>query len=278
MPPPEAIPDTLFHLPTGQHLFRVELDAAEAVVGLACSPARDGSEDAALVIPIGPGSTLLAIADGAGGHADGAHAANHTLAALRDAALALRLQPGESARPHLITAIEHANHALVESGAGSACTLVIAEIHETALTTYHVGDAQALVTGQRGRLKHVTQAHSPVHALHASGQIDEQAALHHADRHLVSNLVGDPEMHIEVAADIPLAMRDTLLLASDGLFDNFTIEAIADLVRTGPLDRAGQRLLDGAHARMTEPEAGRPSKPDDLSFVLYRPSHSKRSR
>ncbi len=152
------------------------------------------------------------------------------------------------------------------------------EINDSVVSAYHAGDAQAMITGQRGRLKHVTAAHSPVHALHESGQIDEHAALTHEDRHLVSNLVGDPEMHIEVGAGIRMARRDTLVLASDGLFDNFTIEEISDRIRIGAIDRVGEGLMRQTRERMVEPEPGRPSKADDLSFVLYRPSHSKRSR
>ena len=275
---PETLPDTLFHLPTGEHLFRVELPFAQVVVGLACSPLREGSEDVALVIPIGERAALLAIADGAGGHDNGAHAATLTLTALRDAAERIRIAPGESARPHIITAVEQANHALVEAESDSACTLVIAELNDHVATLYHAGDAQALITGQRGRLKHVTAAHSPVHALCESGQIDEHDALTHEDRHLVSNLIGDPEMHIEVGAGIRMAPRDTLVLASDGLFDNFTIDEICDRVRVGAIDAAADTLLRQTRERMTSPEPGRPSKADDLSFVLYRPSHSKRSR
>ncbi|MFI4896682.1 MAG: PP2C family protein-serine/threonine phosphatase [Phycisphaerales bacterium JB059] len=278
MPPPEAIPDTLFHLPTGEHLFRVELPFADVVVGLACSPLREGSEDVALVIPIGERAALLAIADGAGGHDNGARAATHTLTTLRNAAEGVSIAPGQTARPTIVAAIEQANHALVEAESDSACTLVIAEINDSVVSAYHAGDAQALITGQRGRLKHVTPAHSPVHSLHASGQIDEHAALAHEDRHLVSNLVGDPEMHIEVGAGIRMAARDTLLLASDGLFDNFTIEEIRDRIRVGAIDDAAGALLRQTRERMTDPEPGHPSKPDDLSFVLYRPSHSKRSR
>lgn len=275
---PETTPDTIFHLPTGEHLFRVELPFADVVVGLACSPLREGSEDVALVVPIGERAALLAIADGAGGHDNGAHAATLTLTALRDAGEHIRLAPAETARPTIIAAIEQANHALVEAESDSACTLVIAEINDSVVSAYHAGDAQALITGQRGRLKHVTTAHSPVHALHESGEIDEHDALTHEDRHLVSNLVGDPEMHIEVGAGIRMAARDTLVLASDGLFDNFTIEEISDRIRVGAINDAAAKLLQHTRERMTNPEPGRPSKADDLSFVLYRPSHSKRSR
>jgi serine/threonine protein phosphatase PrpC len=93
----------------------------------------------------------------------------------------------------------------------------------------------------------------------------------HRDRHLVSNMVGMPEMRIEMSPPVGLAPRDTLVIASDGLFDNLYTEEIVDLVRTGPLAAAGQKLLERCRERMMQAASDQPHKPDDLTFVLYRP-------
>jgi serine/threonine protein phosphatase PrpC len=61
---------------------------------------------------------------------------------------------------------------------------------------------------------------------------------------------------------------DTLLLATDGLFDNVEKETIIDIIRKGPLTQCCQTLARLASERMTD--ASNPYKPDDLTFILFR--------
>jgi serine/threonine protein phosphatase PrpC len=83
-------------------------------------------------------------------------------------------------------------------------------------------------------------------------------------------VLGAPDMRIEVGSQLPIAPRDTLLLASDGLSDNLRTEEIVALLRTGPLEAACDRLAELARARMHAPGEGEPCKPDDLTFVAFR--------
>jgi serine/threonine protein phosphatase PrpC len=94
--------------------------------------------------------------------------------------------------------------------------------------------------------------------------------MHHEDRHVISNMLGTPDMRIELGSTLELAPRDTLLLATDGLFDNLHVEEIVELSRKGPMPKVAAALADRAGCRMTRPEPGVPSKPDDLTFVLFR--------
>ena len=114
-------------------------------------------------------------------------------------------------------------------------------------------------------------AHSPTGYAMEAGLLDEAAALRHEERHLVLNYVGQETMRIEVGACVRVAPHDTLLVASDGLADNLTLEEIVATVRKGPLYGAADRLAELARRRMTQPSGGAPSKPDDLTFLLYRP-------
>jgi serine/threonine protein phosphatase PrpC len=104
--------------------------------------------------------------------------------------------------------------------------------------------------------------------------LDGEEALHHDERHLVSNLVGSAEMRIEVGSPLDLAPLDTVLLASDGLFDNLLQPEIVDEIRVKPLEQVARTLAQAAVSRMDEPVEGQPSKPDDLTFLLYRRSRS----
>jgi serine/threonine protein phosphatase PrpC len=84
-------------------------------------------------------------------------------------------------------------------------------------------------------------------------------------------MVGAPDMRIEVGPVAELRPRDTLLLASDGLFDNLHQDEIIERIRKGALTDALRRLTKDAQARMAAPDEAHPSKPDDLTVLLYRP-------
>jgi serine/threonine protein phosphatase PrpC len=86
------------------------------------------------------------------------------------------------------------------------------------------------------------------------------------------NVIGSPEMRVDVGPVLQLAVRDTVLLASDGLFDNLFINEIVDTIRSGPLAASADRLVEHARARMRgNGSADHPCKPDDLTIILFRP-------
>ena len=116
-----------------------------------------------------------------------------------------------------------------------------------------------------------TVPHSPVGYGVEAGLIDQDEALHHEHRHIVSNFIGTPEMHIAIGPPLRLAARDTVLIASDGLFDNLYSDRIAEEIHKGRLYVAAQRLVTQSLERMQYPTEGNPSKPDDLTFIVFRP-------
>ena len=71
--------------------------------------------------------------------------------------------------------------------------------------------------------------------------------------------------------ELRLAARDTLVIASDGLFDNVLQDEIVEIIRKGPLGEAVAELLTLARRRMEGEDADKPSKPDDFSAILFRP-------
>lgn len=233
------------------------------------APDKDGAnEDAILVVEIDERRGVIALADGVGGHPGGENAADRALSSV-SGALDLANAEEASLRPAILDGFEAANHAVLGLGTGAATTLIVVEITGPSVRVYHVGDGAAMVVGQRGRLKLQTVQHSPVGYAVESGLLDEDEALHHEERHLVSNLVGDREMRVEMGSPLRLAPRDTLIVASDGVFDNLEIDEIVAVTRRGPLDRCSRELARSAGARMRS-SGDHPSKPDDLSFVLFR--------
>jgi serine/threonine protein phosphatase PrpC len=237
---------------------------------LARGPDRaDANEDAALVLPLGSTRAVLAVADGASGHPAGELAARAALESI-EASVRSRDAARDDLRSAILDGIEMANESVRAMGMGAATTLAVVEIEQNWARAYHVGDSGVLVVGQRGRLKARTIDHSPAgHALEA-GLLDEDEALAHTERHLLTNMVGTPDMRIDVGPSVPLAAHDTLLIASDGLFDNLTFDEIVSRIRKGALAEAVAALARRSRARMAGPPPGGPSKPDDLAVVAFR--------
>ncbi|MHC4091793.1 MAG: PP2C family protein-serine/threonine phosphatase, partial [Planctomycetota bacterium] len=173
-------------------------------------------------------------------------------------------------RSAILDGFERANERVVELGGGAATTLAAVEIDAATIRPYHVGDSMILAVGQRGKVKLHTVSHSPVGYAVEAGLLDAREAIHHEDRHVVSNIVGSAEMRIEVGRTLKLRPRDTVLVASDGLFDNLHLEEIVECIRKGPLQKAAERLAAAGRKRMEQAQEGHPSQPDDLTFVLYR--------
>lgn len=239
-----------------------------AVFSAVC-PGRNGpNEDGALHVQLDPQHGVLAVADGAGGTAAGARASATALKCLQ-----ARLEGTDvgNLREALLTGFDDANRSVKELGVGAATTLALVRLRDGTARSYHVGDSLVLVFGQRGKRKLETISHSPVGYAVEAGLLDEQEALHHDERHLVSNLVGQPDMRVEISGALKLAPRDTVLVASDGLSDNLHVDELVELARKGPLDRVAERLAAMALDRMRTPRETLPSKPDDLTFLLYRP-------
>jgi serine/threonine protein phosphatase PrpC len=227
------------------------------------------NEDAAALISIDEQRCVLVLADGFGGHAAGARAAATAVRAVAGA-VAEPTQATAGLIAKIVDGFEEANRIVREWGIGAATTLSAVAVERTSVRSFHVGDSAILVTGQRRRIKLRVIAHSPVGYAVESGLLDEQAALSHAERHVVSNIVGSDDMHIELGPSLNLALRDTVLIASDGLWDNLLFEEIVARISKGPLERGIADLAQLAGQRMLSPGPGEPSKADDLTLVGFR--------
>lgn len=249
---------------------RFAFAGGEAAIVSAKKPEREGpNEDAAALISVGTDAGVAVVSDGAGGHPGGADAASIAVRAVCEAVAEVG-DDAQRLRDAIINGFESADKAISSSGTGAAATLAVVEIQGNTMRTYHAGDSMVLVTGQRGHIKWLTVPHSPVGYAVEAGFLDRGEALHHEDLHLVSNVLGGQDMRIELGAPLPLALRDTVVLASDGLSDNVHLDEIVERVRKGPLQKAADDLAGlGAH-RMRPSSRGTPSKPDDMTFIAIR--------
>lgn len=239
------------------------------------------SDDAACVIEVSDERGLLAVADGVGGQASGNEAARCVVEGLVESCFELELDTGvelRGLRGEILDTIELANREILGWGIGAATTLTAIEVAGDTFRHFHVGDSGALVTSNRGNVKFATIGHAPIAQAVEIGLIDQEEAFHHEDQNLITNCLGSAELKVEVGSFQTFAIRDTLLLASDGLFDNVSREQIARSVSKGELQEQVSRLADLAMKRMSGQSKGfqglMPGKEDDLTIVCYRPSRT----
>jgi len=270
----------------------IPLGSGEAAWFSMKSPAKEtANEDSVAALPIHNQQGLLVVADGLGGHRGGRLASQNMVKymsrcanRMTDRAVTGPLEisgavdvPGSAPKPfdarsEILDHIEKANLRLLRNGSGAATTLALVEINGHKVRSYHVGDSEILIVSQRGRVKYETVSHSPVGYAVQAGLLSEDEALMHEERHLISNVVGSEFMTIEMGGWIKLAARDTVLLASDGLFDNLKKSEIIDLIRIGRLEESVRKLATLAVERMVVPTDDMPSKADDLTILAFRRS------
>ncbi len=231
--------------------------------GASPMPSHD-NEDAVGVFDWKGNTGVLAVADGLGGLPRGEDASRRVVESLANPTTAGGINS-------VVACLESANESLVSGCSGSGTTVSVVTIERRRIRSYHVGDSATMVIGRRGRIKFQTTPHSPVGIAEANGQLDEKAAMIHPNRHVINNIIGMPDMWIDIGKPIQLADLDTVILASDGLWDNLYREEVAGLVGHRFLMESANRILRMVTDRMRRERGSEFGKPDDLSFILYRP-------
>jgi len=251
--------------------MEARIATGHVVIYSAQSPKKHtGNEDSVAIIPINGTQSLFIVADGLGGLANGAEASSITINAITTALRKLS-DNEQNITNAILQGLRLATKEIDQHYTDAATTIAIVELNGDEIKTYHAGDSEILVTGQRGKIKLQTISHSPVGYALGSGMIDEESAMYHVKRHLISNAIGLDEMHLEIGQPYTLAQHDTLLLASDGLFDNLFKQEIIKIICHGDLLECGKQLVDVVARRMQIQQTDQPHKPDDMSFILFRP-------
>ena len=249
----------------------LNLGFGKAVVFSDKSPDKDSAnEDSVALFELGNRAAVFLVADGLGSLPNADAASKLAIKAIQQSLE--QVSDNNTLRDAILDGIEKANQQILSKTPGAATTLVAIEYHKQEIRSYHVGDSMILVTGQRGKIKLQSVPHSPVGYAVEAGMLDENEAVHHEERHLVSNVVGSTEMRIEIGPTLKLSRFDSLIISSDGLFDNLYVEEIVEIARKGNIEQAGLQLQKKAQQRMLTPQKDLPCHADDLSFILFRPS------
>jgi PPM family protein phosphatase len=246
-----------------------ELAGGSVAVLSARKPEKSTSnEDAAAVVATGDGSAVLIVADGCGGMANGEQAARIAIDCLTNQ-VAAAAGAGESLRTAILDGVEEANRQIIDLKNGAGATLAIVQLENGEARPYHIGDAQIVLVGGRGKVKLLTTSHSPVGYAMEAGMLGEQEAIEHEERHLVSNYLGSEAMHVEMGSVRKVSSRDGLLVASDGVLDNLLLDEITALLKSGSAATAAAKIAGVALQRMQTALEGQPHKPDDLTLIVF---------
>jgi PPM family protein phosphatase len=215
---------------------------------------RDNNQDAFLVAP-----PVFVVADGMGGHADGAVASQ--IAVEEFAKLAHGgYDPGRGveavaatlrASQTRISEYAAAQHADVRRSPGT--TVVAALLVEDgsgmpAWLLANLGDSR-IYRVTRGDLEQVSVDHSVVQELVDAGKITAEQAAEHPERHVITRALGGPRVEEADYFLVPLSEVDRLLLCSDGISGLVDDTHIQDILTQSPDPRdAADRLVAAALA------------------------------
>ncbi|WP_052664912.1 Stp1/IreP family PP2C-type Ser/Thr phosphatase [Nitriliruptor alkaliphilus] len=222
---------------------------------------REANEDAFLV-----GESIVAVADGMGGHLAGEVASATALEPVK-ALDGRAFEDGPAAINALRDAVIEANATVSRMAEeeptyrGMGTTLTAALLEGRRLHLAHVGDSRAyLLRGDR--FSQLTDDHTLVQHLVDEGQITREEAATHPQRSIITRAIGvSPEVDVD-ALSLELDPGDQLLLCSDGLTGVVEDDAIARMLaaRDDP-DETLKRLIDAANAG---------GGPDNVTAVLLR--------
>jgi serine/threonine protein phosphatase PrpC len=199
---------------------------------------RDDNQDR-VSIAVAENATLLAVVDGMGGHADGARAAEVSLASMLESFWQTS-HPVFDPLGFLHLALSKAHDDVVNLGADltietrprATCALCL--VQDGAAFWAHVGDSRVYQL-RAGAVRERTRDHSHVEVLLAEGLITEAEVHGHPMRNFVECCIGGdgaiPEM--TVSARRVLAPGDIMLLCTDGLWANLKDPEIAGFYQPG---------------------------------------------
>ena len=236
--------------------------AAESDTGIS----RNLNQDYAYAGPV-PGNetwTLLAVADGVGGHAHGEWASERAIELLAGS-LGQALEAGDplAALRDALLAVNRTVNVEAERNAakGAATTLVAVLFREGQAWWANVGDSRLYLIHE-GRATQVSADHSWVADQVRAGNIPPEAARHHPRKNVITRTIGfESNLLVDTGGPIPLDEGEVLVLCSDGLHGPVDDDEIARTVLSLDPEEAARQLVSAAN------NAG---GPDNITVVIAR--------
>ena len=187
------------------------------------------------------GPTVLMVADGMGGHVAGEVASRLAT----NAAASIEESPGDR--------VAAGNRAIREEVArdptleGMGTTMTLVSLDPTGSATFgHVGDSRAYLL-RNGELKQLTRDHTVAAEYVALGQITDDEAASHPQRHMLTRTLGLTRFVNVDEFQLELEQGDRLLLCSDGLNEMVEDVDIEKALESGTPDEVTWRLVEMAN-------------------------------
>jgi len=196
--------------------------AVESIAGQ-----RPYQEDSVLAETLADGRTLVAVADGMGGHAAGEVASALALETLTRA-----VTEGQALDDAFRLANSRVHEKASEPGKqGMGTTLVAALIEDGEFFVANVGDSRGYLISGSG-IKRLTEDHSFVAEAMKRGQSEEEAMATPWRDALTRSIGTDDQVDVDVFGPFPLEPDSAFLFCSDGLYKTLSDDDLQSLFST----------------------------------------------
>ena len=194
---------------------------------------------------------IFAVADGVGGKQAGEIA---SAIAVKTVAAHFCGELEGDTREILREAFYEANNLICQAGkqqglTGMGTTMTAALLRQDRIYIVHVGDSRAYLFNKE-HIQQLTTDHSLVAELVRDGQISEEEAAQHPQRHVITRSLGQDLLVALDEAEISWAKGDYLLLCTDGLYNMLQAEEMREIaLRAVDIRAAVEYMAELAYLR-----------------------------
>jgi protein phosphatase len=215
--------------------------ASRSTVGLSTSRLQNEDNYGVRQQQISNSETMIlgVVADGMGGMAQGEVASQLAVKTALEEPIPPEFNTEEQRTDWLVSLFHKANESIsnaVRDG-GTTLSAVLAIAHE--LMIAHVGDSRIYLLRKGEKIRQLSEDHSLVGTLVASGQITDEESLDHPDRNILTKSLGSKRRlsdgyvqdlrRTTPGLSMNLKDGDILLLCSDGVWDLVSTDELADI-------------------------------------------------
>ena len=215
---------------------------------------RSSNQDAYLCGKLTENTAFLVVCDGMGGATGGNVASSIAMRCISDRLVEDYRENAtpEAIRDLLESAVKEANDEVYRAACeelelfGMGTTAVAAIATQEAVYSAYVGDSRAYIITPR-EIEQVTRDHSVVQDMLDKGQITEEQAKTHPQRHFLTRALGvEPELECSFTR-VAFPDKATFLVCTDGLSNLVPAEMIQSLVRTFAFQDIPMKLITTAN-------------------------------
>jgi protein phosphatase len=214
--------------------------ASQSTTGLSTSRLQNEDSYGIRQLQLSNSETLIlgVVADGMGGMSQGEVASKLAVQTVLEEPIPAEFNSIEQQSEWLVSLVQKANESVATNVRDGGTTLSIILAVGQDLAIAHVGDSRIYLLRQ-GEISQLSEDHSLVAMLVASGQITQEESLDHPDRNVLTKSIGSKrrlsdgyvQQLSRSGQDRSLALEngDILLLCSDGVWDLVSNEEIAKI-------------------------------------------------